>query len=234
MSVLVIALIAFVIILAGLMITLLIKYLTCQKKTTALQVLYDNDTKPLQFQLQDYKFKVLELGETNTNNTKDLDASKARISLLEKNIIGKFENNVLTNTKNSCVTVADGTKGDFTLLTLNKNCTNPIQSAVYSYDPVYKLVSVQHGDSKLCVDALNENDVVLNDCLKTSLKQKFNYFPLNGGRFQSTLYSKCLGYNDTSEMIELQKCGESSNIHTVSEQQPNHLYLENNEILLGV
>ncbi len=201
---------------------------SCDTKYAALQITYDNDTKPLTFQTRDLKEKVFELQNKADELSNENASYKERLRLLEKNITGKFDHSGLVGqAAGSCVSIANVTKGDYTLLTLEKQCKTHESPNLFSYDPVQKQLIVKHGEKNRCIDAVNETDVVLNDCIKTSQKQKFNYFPLDGGRFKSVLYSKCLGYNNDTGIIEIQKCLDATNIQTKRDEQYGHLYLEN-------
>jgi hypothetical protein len=126
------------------------------------------------------------------------------------------------------VSIADATKGDFSYLQLNTLCKEPDQVKIFSYDPVYKQIIMDLGQQKRCIDAVNENDIVINECLRTSQKQKFNYFPLYGGRFKSMLYNKCIGFNPENNILELQTCNDNTNVMTRKDKQQSHLFLENN------
>lgn len=201
----------------------------CDKQYTELQLKYDTDTKPLQFQVSDFKKRAFDAEDKAQTATTQLEANQKRLTLLEKNVIGKFEKEpIVGKADNSCVSLADGTKGDFSYLQLNTLCKNQDKLRIFTYDPVYKQLIVDLGQQKRCVDAVNENDIVLNECIRTSQKQKFNYFPLYGGRFKSMLYSKCLGHNADTNIIELQQCGDVSNVVTRGPSQASHLFLENN------
>lgn len=204
-------------------------YTECDKNYTSLQQKYENDTKPLQLQIADFKKRAFEAEDKASVLATSTEENLRRIELLEKNIIGKFDKEPLVSaTAKTCVSIADDTKGDFSYLKLNTLCSNPEKVNIFTYDPVYKQVIVKLGEQKRCVDAINKNDVVLNECLRTSQKQKFNYFPLSGGRFKSMLYNNCLGFNAENNIIELQKCNELSNIMTQKNRQQSHLLLENN------
>ncbi|NBP01186.1 MAG: hypothetical protein EBU90_13815 [Proteobacteria bacterium] len=201
----------------------------CDNNFTKLQKKYDDDTKPLKFQVSDLKTKIFELTQDKDQLKKDIDGRDTRIKKLEQNVYGKFDKSYIVSDKErSCVTISDNTKGDYSILQLNVTCKNPEKIDIFSYDPVYKQLQIAMGSSVKCVDSMNENDVVVSDCIKTAQKQKFNYFPLYDGRFKSMLYNKCLGYNLDNNIIELQKCGEITNIRTPKELQNKHLFLENN------
>lgn len=200
----------------------------CRSNFEKLQQKYEDDTKPLKFQVSDLKTKIFELTQDKEQLSKNIGTRDGTIKKLEQNVYGKFDNGYIVSDKDrSCVTLADNTKGDYSLLQLNVTCKNPEKINIFSYDPVYKQLQIKLGSSVKCVDSLNENDVIVSDCIKTAQKQKFNYFPLYDGRFKSMLYSKCLGYNLDNNIIELQKCGEITNISTPKELQRTHLFLEN-------
>ena len=201
----------------------------CGNNFSKLQKKYDDDTKPLKFQVSDLKTKIFELTQDKEQLSKDINTRDTTIKKLEQNVYGKFDDGYIVSDKDrSCVTLADNTKGDYSILQLNVTCKNPEKINIFSYDPVYKQLQIKMGSSVKCVDSMNENDVIVSDCIKTAQKQKFNYFPLYDGRFKSMLYSKCLGYNLDNNVIELQKCGEITNIRTPKELQKTHLFLENN------
>lgn len=204
-------------------------YTKCDQKYNALQQAYDNDTKPLQLQISDFKSRTFEAEDKVNNLSKQIDQNMTRIALLEKNVIGKFEKEPIVGSRDrTCASIADGTKGDFSYLQLNTLCKEPEKVNIFTYDPVYKQIIVDLGEKKRCIDAINENDIVLNECLRTSQKQKFNYFPLYGGRFKSMLYNKCLGSNPDTNIIELQTCNDNTSIMTRKDKQQSHLFLENN------
>jgi len=201
----------------------------CGNNFSKLQKKYDDDTKPLKFQVSDLKTKIFELTQDKEQLSKDINTRDTTIKKLEQNVYGKFDDGYIVSDKDrSCVTLADNTKGDYSILQLNVTCKNPEKINIFSYDPDYKQLQIKMGSSVKCVDSMNENDVIVSDCIKTAQKQKFNYFPLYDGRFKSMLYSKCLGYNLDNNVIELQKCGEITNIRTPKELQKTHLFLENN------
>lgn len=200
----------------------------CKNDLEKLQKQYNTDTQPLKFQMSDLNTKVFELTQDQKQLNTDISNRDSRIKKLEQNLYDKFDNGYIVSDKNdTCVTISDDTKGEYNLLQLNSNCKNPEKMKIFSYDPVYKQLQIKMGSSMKCVDSMNENDVIISDCIKTAQKQKFNYFPLYDGRFKSMLYSKCLGYNSDDKIIELQKCGETTNIKTPKELQNTHLFLEN-------
>lgn len=134
---------------------------------------------------------------------------KIRNTLLEQNIPGIFQNADLFSSEKKCISIAESKRGDLSYLELSKlkNCNN-----IFTYDPANKQIIVKINDSTKCITSLNEKDIVLNDCVKTSEKQKFNYYPLSDGKFYSSLYSKCLSYNNDSNIVELDNCKASNNI----------------------
>jgi hypothetical protein len=172
----------------------------------------------------------LQLENVNTDHKKLEDEQNKlndKIKLLEKNTLGAYNDNYLKTQNNTCVKIADNIKSDYTLLQHQTNCSNQNDFKIFSYDPVYKQLLVTSNKETKCVDAINENDIVLNDCIKTSLKQKFNYYPLYDGKMKSLLYSKCLGYNVDTDIIELQNCGLKTNIETENSLRNSHLVLNN-------
>ena len=217
-----------IILFVALFVVYLSKSMDSETSYMLLQHKYEDDTKPLKFQVSDLKTQIFELKSDKEQLNKEMKDKMDKIGVLEKNVYGKFEDGyIVSNAKNSCVTIADNTKGDFSYLQLNTLCKNPEKSNIFIYDPVYKQLILKLGDARKCVDTVNENDIIVNDCIKTSQKQKFNYFPLYDGRFKSMLYNKCLGYNPDTNIIELQKCGDVTNIQTPKEMQRKHLFLEN-------
>lgn len=206
-----------------------IDYTKCDKKYTVLQQTYENETKPLQLQIADFKTRTFEAEDRSKTLSNKVEENLSRIALLEKNVIGKFEREPLVaNGDRTCVSIADATKGDFSYLQLNTLCKEPDRVKIFSYDPVYKQIIMDLGQQKRCIDAVNENDIVINECLRTSQKQKFNYFPLYGGRFKSMLYNKCIGFNPENNILELQTCNDNTNVMTRKDKQQSHLFLENN------
>ena len=145
---------------------------------------------------------------------KKYDELKIRNTLLEQNIHGIFQNADLFSSEKNCISIAESTRGDLQYLELSKsnNCNN-----IFTYDPVNKQIIVKTNDSTKCITSLNETDIVLNDCVKTSEKQKFNYYPLSDGKFYSSLYSKCLSYNSSdnssdNSIVQLDNCKADNNI----------------------
>ena len=211
-----IVIIAFVILLIfG--VTFYIKYQQCED----IQL-----SKPEVAQINELNQQLFEInytkGQVDKKNAQLRDESLA----LKRNILGKFDNaRLIGRPPNSCVNVADDVKGEFYKLVLVGNCKTP--SEVFSYEPTNKQIKVKIGQTTKCIDAINENDILLNDCIATSTKQKFNYYPVHDARFQSLLYTKCLGHNMDTNIIELQNCGDASNIATVKEMRDSQLFLPN-------
>jgi len=182
----------------------------------------ENDPNIIKIQISDLKTKVFELENERGKLQVLLSDKEEQNKLLGKNILGKFTNGELVDNEGRCVYIADSTKGDLTFLQV-KNTTkcNPI----FSYEPNYKQISVKVGTSTKCIDAFNENEIVLNDCIKNSQKQKFDYYPLFNGKFKSQLYSKCLSYNKESNILQLKQCDVDESI--VAKDSDKYLYLEN-------
>jgi hypothetical protein len=132
-----------------------------------------------------------------------------RNNLLEKNISGIFTNSDLTNEDKKCIDISSRKRGAFQYLELTdfQKCND-----IFTYEPINKQLFVKTNESTKCITSLNENDLVLNDCVKTFDKQQFDYFPMHDGKFHSSLYSKCLSYNKDSNIIELDDCRGSNNI----------------------
>lgn len=181
-----------------------------------------NDPNIIKIQISDLKTKVFELENEREELQVLLTQKEERNKLLGKNIFGKFTDGELVDNDGRCVYIADSTKGDLTFLQIKntKKC-NPI----FSYEPNYKQISVKVGTSTKCIDAFNENEIVLNDCIKNSQKQKFDYYPLFNGKFKSQLYSKCLSYNKESNILQLKQCDIDESI--VAKDSDKYLYLEN-------
>lgn len=222
MDLIVIAACLIIIILFAVMLYYITETLTCKKKYGELEKKYEEDTTPIKLQISDLKTQVFDLQNEKKNLQVSLTRQEERSKLLGKNIYGKFTNGELTNSEEKCVSLADSTKGDLTFLQV-KNTTkcNPI----FSYEPNYKQISVKVGTSTKCIDAFNENEVVLNDCIKNSQKQKFDYYPLFNGKLKSQLYSKCLAYDKESNILQLKKCDVDETIFV--KDSDKYLYLEN-------
>lgn len=195
----------------------------CKQSLSNLQVKYDQDTTPIKLQISNLKTDIFNLQTEKTQLKDNLSKREARNSLLEKNVLGKFDNGGLITKNGDCVGIADTTKGDLSFLQVKntKKC-----NSIFSYDPNYKQISLQVGTTTKCIDAFNENDIVLNDCIKNSQKQKFDYYPFfNDGKLYSGLYSKCISYNKESNILGLEKCEDDNNI--IVSNSINNLYLQN-------
>lgn len=194
----------------------------CKKTLGDLRKKYKKDTEPIQLQISNLKTDIFNLQEEKTQLQTNLTRREARNSLLEKNILGKFANGDLTSATGDCVSIADTTKGNLTFLQVknSKRC-----NSIFSYDPNYKQISVKVGTNTKCIDAFNENDVVLNDCIKNSQKQKFDYYPLFDGKIYSGLYSKCISYDKDSNVLQLKKCDKDNDIIVANSEK--YLYLPN-------
>jgi hypothetical protein len=148
--------------------------------------------------------------EALTKRKSELEDTTAKdkqyIASLEKNVSGEFENIVLKSKPDLCVKIATKTKGDFTFLQEQSDC---VESDNFSYDPIQQQIRT---NKTKCIEAFNENDIILSECSSTSLKQRFMYYPLYDGKLKSTLYSKCLGTN-ADGLLSLQSC-DLSNIVT--------------------
>lgn len=205
-----------------------LNYNQCESKFQKIQQKYDNDIKPMNESIKEYRIKVGELVTQNEKYEKSLSEQTSMNKLFEKNIIGNFSNNyIISDKEDACVEVSKDKKGDVSFLGLNKNCFDPKKYSIFNYDPVDRQLIVKIDDTQRCVEAFNTNDVILNDCIKTSQRQKFNYYPLYDGKFKSAVYSKCLGYNPESNIIELQKCGDNTNIKIKDSLRKEQLFLEN-------
>jgi hypothetical protein len=169
------------------------------------------------------KTKIFGLENDKEQLQDNLAKTEARNVLYKKNIVGKFVDGSLINKEGNCVSIADSTKGDLTFLQVKNT---PKCNPIFSYDPNYKQISVKVGVSTKCIDAFNENDVVLNDCIKNSQKQKFEYFPLHDSKLRSSLYSKCLTYDKESKILQLKPCNLDENI--LVKDSDKYLYLQNN------
>ena len=196
----------------------------CKQSLSNLQVKYEQDTTPIKLQISNLKTDIFDLQTEKTQLKDTLSKREARNALLEKNVLGKFHNGDLITKNGDCVGIADTTKGDLSFLQVKntKKC-----NSIFSYDPNYKQISLQVGTTTKCIDAFNENDIVLNDCIKNSQKQKFDYYPFfNDGKLYSGLYSKCISYNKESNILRLEKCEDDDNNIIVS-NSVNNLYLQN-------
>ena len=129
---------------------------------------------------------------------------------------------IISNKYNDlCQTSSDINEHLPTLYEYAKKC-----NSIFSYDPNYKQISLKVGTTTKCIDAFNENDIVLNDCIKNSQKQKFDYYPFfNDGKLYSGLYSKCISYNKESNILGLTKCEDDNNI--IVSNSIDNLYLQN-------
>jgi hypothetical protein len=195
----------------------------CKQSLSNLQVKYEQDTTPIKLQISNLKTDIFDLQTEKTQLKDNLSKRDARNALLEKNVLGKFNNGDLITKNGDCVGIADTTKGDLSFLQVKntKKC-----NSIFSYDPNYKQISLQLGTTTKCIDAFNENDIVLNDCIKNSQKQKFDYYPFfNDGKLYSGLYSKCISYNKESNILRLEKCDDDNNI--IVSNSVNNLYLQN-------
>ena len=151
--------------------------------------------------------------EIKTDETDELQRQTGKLqtrnTLLEKNINGIFVNSDLVNEDKKCVDISSKKRGAFQYLELSnlQKCND-----IFTYEPINKQLFVKTNESTKCITSLNDNDIILNDCIKSFDKQQFNYFPMHDGKFHSSLYSKCLSYNKDSNIIELDDCRESNNI----------------------
>jgi hypothetical protein len=196
---------------------------SCKQSLSNLQIKYDQDTTPIKLQISNLKTDIFNLQNEKTQLQDNLSKREVRNSLLEKNVLGKFDKGDLITKNGDCVGISDTTKGDLSFLQVKntKKC-----NSIFSYDPNYKQISLKVGTSTKCIDAFNENDIVLNDCIKNSQKQKFDYYPFfNDGKLYSGLYSKCISYNKESNILGLAKCEDDNNI--IVSNSINNLYLQN-------
>lgn len=151
--------------------------------------------------------------EIKTDETDELQRQTGKLqtrnTLLEKNINGIFVNSDLVNEDKKCVDISSKKRGAFQYLELSnlQKCND-----IFTYEPINKQLFVKTNESTKCITSLNDNDIILNDCIKSFDKQQFNYFPMHDGKFHSSLYSKCLSYNKDSNIIELDDCRGSNNI----------------------
>jgi hypothetical protein len=211
-----------IVILFAVMLYYITETFSCKKSYVELEKKYEQDTTPIKLQISDLKTKVFDLENERKNLQISLTQQEERGKLLGKNIFGKFTNGELVNNEGKCISIADSTKGDLTFLQLKNTIKcNPI----FSYEPNYKQIGVKVGTSTKCIDAFNENEIVLNDCIKNSQKQKFDYFPLFNGKLKSQLYSKCLAYDKESNILQLKQCDVDESI--VVKDSDKYLYLGN-------
>ena len=159
MDLIVIAACLVIVILFAVMLYYITETFSCKKSYVELEKKYEDDTKPIKIQISDLKTKVFELENDREKLQVLLTGQEERNKLLSKNILGKFTNGELVDNEGRCVYIADSTKGDLTFLQIKdtKKC-NPI----FSYEPNYKQISVKVGTSTKCIDAFNENEIVLN------------------------------------------------------------------------
>jgi hypothetical protein len=222
MDLIVIAACLVIVILFAVMLYYITETFSCKKSYVELEKKYEDDTKPIKIQISDLKTKVFDLENERKNLQVSLTQQEERGKLLGKNVFGKFTNGEIVNNEGKCVSIADSTKGDLTFLQLKNTIKcNPI----FSYEPNYKQISVKVGTSTKCIDAFNENEIVLNDCIKNSQKQKFDYFPLFNGKLKSQLYSKCLAYDKESNILQLKQCDVDETV--VVKDSDKYLYLGN-------
>lgn len=222
MDLIVIAACLVIVILFAVMLYYITETFSCKKSYVELEKKYEDDTKPIKIQISDLKTKVFDLENERKNLQVSLTQQEERGKLLGKNVFGKFTNGEIVNNEGKCVSIADSTKGDLTFLQLKNTIKcNPI----FSYEPNYKQISVKVGTSTKCIDAFNENEIVLNDCIKNSQKQKFDYFPLFNGKLKSQLYSKCLAYDKESNILQLKQCDVDESV--VVKDSDKYLYLGN-------
>ena len=222
MDLIVIESVFLIVILFAIMLYYITETSSCKRRYVDLEKKYEEDTTPIKLQISDLKTKVFDLETEKKNLQVSLTRQEERGKLLGKNIFGKFSNGELTNSEGKCVSVADSTKGDLTFLQVKNTIKcNPM----FSYEPNYKQISVKVGTSTKCIDAFNENEVVLNDCIKNSQKQKFDYYPLFNGKLKSQLYSKCLAYDKESNILQLKRCDVDESIFV--KDSDKYLYLEN-------
>jgi hypothetical protein len=202
----------------------------CKQSLSNLQVKYEQDTTPIKLQISNLKTDIFNLQTEKTQLKDNLSKREVRNSLLERNVLGKFDKGDLIAKNGDCIGIADTTKGDLSFLQVKntKKC-----NSIFSYDPNYKQLNVQVGTTTKCIDAFNENDIVLNDCIKNSQKQKFDYYPFfNDGKLYSGLYSKCISYNKESNILVLAKCEDDNDNNNndnniIVSNSINNLYLKN-------
>lgn len=153
--------------------------------------------------LEDMEIKLYNQSIKTDELQRKLEDVNNKNTLLEKNINGIFENSDLTNKDKKCIDISSKKRGAFQYLELTdfEKCND-----IFTYDPVNKHLLVKTNESTKCITSLNENDIVLNDCVKTFDKQQFDYYPMHDGKFHSSLHSKCLSYNKDSNIIELDNC----------------------------
>lgn len=200
----------------------------CKYKYFKLEKKYDDDIKPKDEAVKELNVKNDDLRLKNDKYENRLREISNFNDTLQKNVIGIFNNNyILSDKPDSCVDIVSERKGDISYLDLNLNCIDPNKYKIFNYEPINRQLYINLGNEQKCVEAFNTTDVILNDCSKTSQRQKFNYYPMYDGSFKSMLYSKCLGYNPETKIIELQKCNDSTNIRIKEQQRKEHLFLEN-------
>jgi hypothetical protein len=157
---------------------------------------------------EDMEIKLYNQSIQTDELQRKIEDANNKNTLLEKNINGIFENSNLTNEDKKCIDISSKKRGAFQYLELTdfEKCND-----IFTYDPVNKHLLVKTNESTKCITSLNENDIILNDCVKTFDKQQFDYYPMHDGKFHSSLHSKCLSYNKDSNIIELDNCALGSN-----------------------
>ena len=116
--------------------------------------------------------------EIKTDETDELQTQtgelQTRNTLLEKNINGIFVNSDLVNEDKKCVDISSKKRGAFQYLELSnlQKCND-----IFTYEPINKQLFVKTNESTKCITSLNDNDIILNDCIKSFDKQQFDYFP---------------------------------------------------------
>jgi len=213
-----------VLLVAG-VITLLVKYyITSQKQSVKIAKLQveKNIAPRVSASQEEEKIK-----EDLTKLSDTLQSTTERASILEKNIIGNFNGGYLiSDIDRTCVNTKTG--GDAIQLQLNVNCVKPDKYGIFTYDPTVKQLRVKSGNINKCVEAATGDKIFLNDCSKSNLAQKFDYYPLYDGRFKMTSdLSRCMGYDTDSMIINTQSCSNGNYIVTDPSLRDTHLKYTN-------
>ena len=119
--------------------------------------------------------------EIKTDETDELQTQtgelQTRNTLLEKNINGIFVNSDLVNEDKKCVDISSKKRGAFQYLELSnlQKCND-----IFTYEPINKQLFVKTNESTKCITSLNDNDIILNDCIVIIKRRaKANFICLN-------------------------------------------------------
>lgn len=164
--------------------------------------------KPASLRELDAQRQIVEIQSELNEKDEEIFRLASKLSTIQNKYIGEFEKIPLGDTQGSCIKIGNDTKGAFNVLTKSSSCADEDDVKIFSYNNENRQVKV--GDN-FCIDAVNENDVILSNCIKSSQRQLFQYYPYVDGKLKSSLYNKCLGVNSDS-IVELQECNLDTNI----------------------